>query len=1031
MIFTHRSGIITTVLISCMVCLTSAEVDSGTADFYVAINGRDSWSGRLSEPAEDGSDGPFATLARARDAVRAIKSGGNKNLRVLIRGGRYVLRQSVVFTLDDSANDHQTIEYCAYPGEHPVFSAAASITEWRKVSAPGVPENARNKIWCADTTQLRALKKGGDKRVLTLYDGGERLPRARGDGFRPSLKISREERHTANLRHLHFPQNALPALQHANDAELVVIPAYYWIMNILPVEELRFDENLVVTRHPATYPLTQNGMLGHDSVWLENALEVLDKPGEWVFNSSEQRIYLWPRTAKPGDQITVPLLSELIRVEGGINYEQAEDQPVEGLIFRGLHFTQGERVAWRGATGRGVQHDWEMFDAPTALVRLRGAQRCAVEDCVFSDSGHTAIRLDLHCIRNRIQRNTIARMGGVGILLAGYGPGTKDVNRENIIRNNYIHHIGEIYWGSVGIFAWQSGGNLIENNHIHHTPYSGIVISGRIIWDPQGVRECSRTIRWKEIGVDPHGLVPRLNWHEREKFLHGRRNIVRRNDIHNIMRKLGDGNCIYVSGTGGDNLISENYCHDSCGRYMNAAIRCDDDQHNTIIERNVIQRNMGFGEGIISKGDNDIINNVIFDINPSARHRALLVFPYGDISGTTIRKNIFYNRSPDVIPYYTGKSRRANEKKPSLENTHTDFNLYFHERDPHWLDEHFKNNRARQIDTHSLFADPLFRDPDKGDFTFSSGSPALKLGITPIDITLTGLEKEIRTQRLGRIITTRITPISGHIIQPLDITITSSAKNADIRYTLDGCEPSLDSATYTGTITLTNSALLRARSFAEGAQDLIGAVAWYTAPAPPINDDFETTAVGQPATGAESHVEHKTFSISVSNEKAASGERSLKFIDGPGQIHAFNPHLVYRSDLKDVTVSGSFDLWINQNTTLSYQWREYDRGYKTGPALQIDKNGELSCNKQRLLQLPLREWIGLKVTAFVGTGSDGKFELEIKLPGENKPHTFKNLSFDRSLEKLNWVGFIANGRESTHFYVDNIKILELRDIETD
>ena len=33
--------------------------------FYVAPNGRDAWSGTLAEPNGAGSDGPFATLARA------------------------------------------------------------------------------------------------------------------------------------------------------------------------------------------------------------------------------------------------------------------------------------------------------------------------------------------------------------------------------------------------------------------------------------------------------------------------------------------------------------------------------------------------------------------------------------------------------------------------------------------------------------------------------------------------------------------------------------------------------------------------------------------------------------------------------------------------------------------------------------------------------------------------------------------------------------------------------------------------------
>jgi hypothetical protein len=58
----------------------------GVAEFYIAVNGSDAWSGKLSDPR--GDDGPFATLARARDAVRELKArGGDKGIVVQIRGG--------------------------------------------------------------------------------------------------------------------------------------------------------------------------------------------------------------------------------------------------------------------------------------------------------------------------------------------------------------------------------------------------------------------------------------------------------------------------------------------------------------------------------------------------------------------------------------------------------------------------------------------------------------------------------------------------------------------------------------------------------------------------------------------------------------------------------------------------------------------------------------------------------------------------------------------------------------------------------
>ena len=40
------------------------------ADFFVSPQGNDRWSGRLADPGEN--DGPFATVARAQQAVRAL-----------------------------------------------------------------------------------------------------------------------------------------------------------------------------------------------------------------------------------------------------------------------------------------------------------------------------------------------------------------------------------------------------------------------------------------------------------------------------------------------------------------------------------------------------------------------------------------------------------------------------------------------------------------------------------------------------------------------------------------------------------------------------------------------------------------------------------------------------------------------------------------------------------------------------------------------------------------------------------------------
>ena len=51
---------------------TGSSAEAPPADFYLSPMGADKWSGTLAEPNARGSDGPFATLKRARDAVRVL-----------------------------------------------------------------------------------------------------------------------------------------------------------------------------------------------------------------------------------------------------------------------------------------------------------------------------------------------------------------------------------------------------------------------------------------------------------------------------------------------------------------------------------------------------------------------------------------------------------------------------------------------------------------------------------------------------------------------------------------------------------------------------------------------------------------------------------------------------------------------------------------------------------------------------------------------------------------------------------------------
>ena len=150
---------------------------SAKADFYVALNGADHWSGTLPAPNGKGTDGPFATLVRSRDAVRDLRKSRSRDIVVLVREGTYRLAETVVFGLEDSGKGDATVTYAAYPGEKPVFSSGREITGWRKAPArlPGLPKAAQGKVWVADVSGS----------FFTLYDAQGLLPRARTAGFAP------------------------------------------------------------------------------------------------------------------------------------------------------------------------------------------------------------------------------------------------------------------------------------------------------------------------------------------------------------------------------------------------------------------------------------------------------------------------------------------------------------------------------------------------------------------------------------------------------------------------------------------------------------------------------------------------------------------------------------------------------------------------------------------------------------------------------------------------------------------------------
>jgi hypothetical protein len=120
---------------------------AASADFFVAAEGNDSWSGKLAAPNPARTDGPFASLAKAQSAVRDLaRTKPQRPLTVMVRGGTYHLPLSLTspgtlrFAGEDSGSADMPVTWVNYPGETPIISGGVPVGKgglgltWKKAS---------------------------------------------------------------------------------------------------------------------------------------------------------------------------------------------------------------------------------------------------------------------------------------------------------------------------------------------------------------------------------------------------------------------------------------------------------------------------------------------------------------------------------------------------------------------------------------------------------------------------------------------------------------------------------------------------------------------------------------------------------------------------------------------------------------------------------------------------------------------------------------------------------------------------------
>lgn len=699
---------------------------------------------------------PWQSLHRVAQELKKLWADPSRegDITVHLAPGVHRLRETLKLGPGHGYRGTGRLSFVGSPKEASILSSGYALEGWKTVETPlpDLPSELQGKVWSID------LPSG--TQVNTLYGPQGSLPRARGQAIQPQLMgfCNPEEMpptygpnginpqpewfNNPGNHWIHkgfaFQEGDIQEASDLHEAEFLIIPRNQWTMNILPIHRVDFKEHRVELAQNCTYPIGIPHCAPEGSIWLENSLSVMS-PGTWVYHAKESRLYYCPEGDQPEQELEAAGLTEFVLLEGEHDLG-GHPEPVENVHFQNLTFRHSNRFAFHGLTGKGIQHDWEMFDAPSSMLRLRHAHHCSVKDCCFEQGGSGGVRLDLACQHNRIENNTFRHLGACGVLLCGYGPSRHFLNRDNAVVGNHIHHIGEHYWHCPGIFIWQSGNNRISENHLHDLPYTAIVCSGRILYDREGIAECSGTIHWDDLEEQcGKGYVYNIwwysgltDWWKREPLLHSRENLIEYNHIHDVMKTMGDGNGIYISGAGGGNVVRFNVVGPCPSPTMAEGIRCDDDQHQTILHGNLVYAQGGMATGITLKGINRVTNNILA-LPLTHPARGLLSLETGPLNGSVIKNNIFLTRSHLEKPisemriHGTGRQAR-------LADTDSDHNIYFCIDDPQLSEDRLRDLQSYGTDLRSRVAEPGFEDASAGDFRLKPDASALDLGFISLPL---------------------------------------------------------------------------------------------------------------------------------------------------------------------------------------------------------------------------------------------------------------------------------------------------------
>jgi hypothetical protein len=500
------------------------------------------------------------------------------------------------------------------------------------------------------------------------------------------------------------------AWENLTDADVVAV--HYWNEERMPIASFDPATREVRCTRRSVWPLKDDAAPRYARYWVENVKEALTEPGQWYLDRREGRLYYLPL---PGEDlatadVVAPRLTQLLRVEGDVE----AGRPVIGLTLRGLTFAHTE---WELPPGDRAGFEQAAANVP-GVIALRGARHCAIEGCRVKHAGHYAVELGEGCQGIRVQGNTFTDLGAGGVKCVGVDDEAPASGRTfgNLIADNEIADGGKVFHSAVGVLVQHAYSNDIVHNHIHHLEYSGV--SCGWVWG---------------YGRNPTRDI-----------------LIARNHIHHIgSGLLSDMGGIYLLGEQPGTVLRENLIHDvRMHNYGGWAIYADEGTSHVVIERNVCYDTDSEGFQL-HYGRENVVRNNVFALSRIGQV-SLTMVDRGSNAFTFTRNIVLADGAPLLVA--------RNRESLSRRGFQSDLNLFWDLSggEPYSTDQH-RNERNEMVagrrytladlqalgyDRHSVAADPRFADVAKRDFRLPPDSPALPLGIEPVDLSGVGPRPE-------------------------------------------------------------------------------------------------------------------------------------------------------------------------------------------------------------------------------------------------------------------------------------------------